>query len=65
MPQANMFLDELDMFADLCQTGEPCELSAGSANVALAVVYAALKSVDQNGTMVPLSEVFEEAKANI
>lgn len=65
MPQANMFLDELDMFADLCQTGEPCELSAGSANVALAVVYAALKSVDKNGTMVPLREVFEEAKAKI
>ncbi len=64
MPQANMFLDELDMFAELCLTGQPCELSAGSANVALAVVYAALKSVSNNGQLVPLTQVFDEAKNN-
>jgi predicted dehydrogenase len=63
MPQANMFQDELEMFAGMCATGKPVELSAASGNVALAVVYAALRSVDRNGAGVPIVEVLDEARA--
>lgn len=65
MPKANMFVDELEMFADVCRTGEIKELSASDGNVALAVVYAALRSVDRNGALVPLSEVMDEARADV
>lgn len=65
LPAGNMFLDELDMFADVCATGEPAELSASSGNVALAVVNAALRSIDQNGQLVSLESVLEESRARL
>jgi predicted dehydrogenase len=65
IPQGDMFRDELEMFAEVCASGEPCELSANSGNVALAVVYAALRSIDNNGAYVKLSDIFDEARANI
>jgi predicted dehydrogenase len=65
IPPGDMFRDELEMFAQVCASGEPCELSANSGNVALAVVYAALRSIDNNGVYVKLSDIFEEARANI
>ena len=57
--------DELEMFADVCTTNIACELSANSGNVALSVVYAALRSVDRNGQAVSLSEVIEESRARL
>jgi predicted dehydrogenase len=65
MPEANMFQDELEMFADMCSTGEPVELSAQSGNVALAVVYAALESVDKNGAGVAIKDVLDKSRAKI
>lgn len=65
IPPGHMFRDELEMFADVCASGEPCELGAGSGNVALAVVYAALRSIDNNGAYVKLADIFAEARANI
>lgn len=65
IPKANMFVDELEMFAEVCSTGQIKELSASDGNVALAVVYAALRSVDRNGALVPLSEVMDEARADV
>jgi hypothetical protein len=60
-----MFQDELEMFADVCVAGETCELSAASGNVALAVVYAALRSIDENGRSVKLKDIIDQAHANI
>lgn len=65
MPEANMFQDELEMFADMCSTGQPVELSAESGNVALAVVYAALESVDKNGAGVAIKDVLNKSRAKI
>jgi predicted dehydrogenase len=65
IPPGDMFLDELDMFAEVCASGEPGELSAYNGNVAVAVVYAALRSIDNNGVCVKLSEVLDEARANL
>lgn len=65
IPPGDMFGDELEMFAGVCANDEPCELSASNGNVALAVVYAALRSIDNNGVCVKLSDIFAEARANI
>ncbi len=65
MAQANMFQDELEMFAEMCATGKAVELSAASGNVALAVVYAALRSVDQNGAGVAIKDILDESRANV
>ena len=65
LPPGNMFLDELDMFADVCITGEAAELSAASGNVALAVVNAALRSVERNGQLIALESVLEESRARL
>ena len=65
IPPCDMFRDELEMFAEVCASGKPCELGASSGNVALAVVYAALRSIDNNGAYVKLSDIFDEARASI
>ena len=65
IPQGDMFRDELEMFADTCVTGRACELTAHNGNVAVAVVYAALRSIERKGQYVALREVMEEAKRTI
>src|SRR4051794_26695205 len=65
LPQSDMFRDELEMFAETCASGKPCELSAENGNVAVAVVYAALRSIDRKGQSVALSEVMDEARAKV
>jgi len=65
LPAGDMFQDELDMFADVCATGESCELNANSGNVALAVVYAALRSVENNGACVALRDVLQDSRAKL
>jgi len=65
IPAGDMFQDELEMFAEVCRSNSACELSANSGNVALAVVYAALRSVEKNGRCVALNDVIEESRAKL
>lgn len=65
MGASNMFTDELDMFAEMCRTGEAVELEAANGIVALAVVNAALTSVDRRGQAVRLEEILETARARV
>ncbi len=65
LPAGDMFQDELEMFAEVCATGEPAELSASTGNVALAVVNAALRSVDESGRLIALEDVLEESRARL
>ena len=65
LPEGNMFVDELEIFADLCVTGELPELTAQDGVVALGVVNAALRSIEQNGQLVPMDDILNEARASI
>ena len=65
IPAGDMFQDELEMFAEMCASNTACELSASSGNVALAVVYAALRSVEKNGQLVSLSDILEESRGKL
>ena len=47
MPAGNMFRDELEIFGDACRTGISEQLTAHDGNVAVAMVYAVLKSVEE------------------
>jgi hypothetical protein len=60
-----MFRAELEMFAESCRTGKASELSAHNGNIAVAVVYAALRSVERNGQAVRIAEVMKEAQERI
>jgi len=65
LPESDMFRAELEMFAESCRSGKAGELTAHNGNVAVAVVYAALKSIERGGQTVKLSEVIEEATGRI
>jgi predicted dehydrogenase len=65
LPESDMFRAELEMFADSCASGKPNELTAHNGNVAVAVVYAALKSIDRRGQSVRIADVMEETHAKI
>ena len=65
LPASDMFRAELEAFAASCASGKPNELTAHNGNVAVAVVYAALKSIDRKGQAVRLSEVLEESRGRI
>lgn len=65
IPEGDMFRAELEMFAQSCATGKQNELTAYNGNIAVAVVYAALKSIDRKGQSVRLSEVMEESRNTI
>ena len=65
VPESDMFRTELEMFAQACASGKPPELNADNGNVALAVVYAALRSVERKGQAVRLTEVMDEARATV
>jgi predicted dehydrogenase len=61
VPESDMFRAELDMFADSCRSGKSNELNARSANVALAVVYAGLRSIESQGRAVRIADVIADA----
>jgi predicted dehydrogenase len=61
VPQSDMFRAELDMFAESCRTGKPNELDARNANIALAVVYAGLRSIERQGQAVKIADVIADA----
>jgi predicted dehydrogenase len=65
IPESDMFRAELDMFAHSCRTGAPNELSARNGNAAVAAVYAALRSIEQEGAMVRLADVIADAQARV
>jgi predicted dehydrogenase len=62
LPASDMFTDELDMFAQAAAGGPPPELSAYNGVVAVAVVNAALRSIDNNGCLVKIADVLGEAE---
>ena len=65
LPESDMFRAELEMFAESCRTGTPGELTAHNGNIAVAVVYAALRSIDRKGQCVRIAEVMEDSQAKI
>src|SRR5215472_2663535 len=65
VPQSDMFRAELEQFAASCRSGKTGELSADNANAALAVVYAALRSLERGGRAVPLAEIIEETRSRL
>ena len=62
VPESDMFVAELELFADSCRTGEPNELTAHNGNVAVAVVNAALRSIDNSGQYVRVRDIVDEAR---
>jgi predicted dehydrogenase len=65
LPESDMFRAELEMFAECCRTGKPGELNAYNGNVAVAVVYAALKSIERNGKYVRIGDVMKDAQSKL
>ncbi len=65
VPESDMFRAELEMFAGSCRTGKANELSAQNGNVAVAMVYAALKSIEQNGQCVPIANILKDAQSRL
>jgi len=65
IPESDMFRAELDMFAQSCRSGRSNELSARNGNVAVAVVYAALRSIEKHGQAVRIADVIAEANRRL
>jgi predicted dehydrogenase len=65
LPASDMFRAELEMFAGSCASGKPNELTAHNGNVAVAVVNAALKSIECKGQRVTIAEVMDDARTKI
>ena len=65
LPPSDMFCAELDMFAESCATGHVRELTAHNGNVAVAVVYAALRSIERSGHAMKIADIIRETKAKI
>jgi predicted dehydrogenase len=61
VPESDMFRAELEMFAGSCRTGQTNELSARNGNAAVAIVYAALRSLEKNGKAVRIEDVLQNA----
>ena len=61
----NMFQDELEIFAEACRTSSANMLTAHDGNIAVAMVYAALKSIDENAAMVSVDDVISSAKSEL
>jgi len=65
IPESDMFCAELDMFAESCRTGKSNELTAHNGNVAVAVVNAALRSIDKQGQLVRVEDMIAEARVRV
>ena len=63
VPASDMFSAELELFAQSCRTGKANELTAHNGNVAVAVVNAALRSIDNSGQYVRIGDILDEARA--
>src|SRR5512132_1982139 len=60
IPESDMFRAELEMFAESCVTGGENELTAYNGNVAVAIVNAALRSIERQGLAVRVDDVLHE-----
>jgi predicted dehydrogenase len=65
LPASDMFRTELEMFAESCRTGKPGELSAKNGNIAVAVVYAALRSIENHGRYTRIADVLQAARERV
>jgi predicted dehydrogenase len=65
VPESDMFRAELEMFGESCRTGMPSELSADNGNFAVAIVYAALRSVENSGRATRIADVLKEAQEHV
>lgn len=65
VPPSDMFRVELEMFAESIAAGKAGELSAHNGNVALAVVYGALRSIERRGEAVKIADIIGETRARI
>lgn len=65
VPPSDMFRAELEMFAESCRSGKSGELSANNGNIAVAVVYAALRSIENNGRYTRIAAVMEAARERL
>jgi len=65
VPESDMFRTELEMFADSCRTGKPGELSASNGNFAVAIVYAALRSIEKDGQYTRIADIVSDAQARV
>ena len=65
VPESDMFRAELEMFAESCRSGKSNELNAKNGNVALAVVNAALRSIDRKGQAVKIAEVIADSNKKL
>ncbi|HKV63303.1 MAG TPA: Gfo/Idh/MocA family oxidoreductase [Candidatus Acidoferrum sp.] len=65
IPESNMFRTELEMFAESCRTGKSGELSAYNGNFAVAIVYAALRSIQRNGQYTRIADVLRETQVRV
>jgi predicted dehydrogenase len=65
IPESDMFRAELEMFADSCVSGKVGELTAHNGNVAVAMVNAALRSIENNGQSVKIAEIMNETRKKI
>jgi predicted dehydrogenase len=62
---SDMFRTELEMFAGSCRTNKANELTAENGNAAVAMVNAALASINRNGQLVSIAEVMDAARAKL
>lgn len=62
VPESDMFRTELEMFADSIRSGKSNELSADNATASVAIVYSALKSLEENGRAIALSQTMDAAR---
>jgi hypothetical protein len=65
VPESDMFRAELEMFADSCRSGQSNELTAHNGCVAVAVVNAALRSIDKQGQLVRVADMIAEARTRM
>ena len=65
VPESDMFREELEMFAESCRTGKSSELSADNGNFAVAIVYAALRSLENHGRGTHIADVLKEAQEHV
>jgi predicted dehydrogenase len=65
MPLGNMFKDELEIFAETCLSGTSTQLTANDGNVAVALVYAALQSIEENSALISVDELMKKARERV
>src|SRR5882762_10754706 len=65
VPESDMIRTELEMFAESCITGRQNLLNARNGNVAVAIVYAALRSIDRHGKCVSIASILKDAQGRV